>query len=209
MLFRSRITAAIFLLTNHLPPQENLKEQARAAALSLLPQIVTLREEMRSQAARGMLDVNASLRRLVSLIRMMVFAGSLSVHNAEVTIAAIDELSTFLSASARSHLSDNVRLTKEDFVDIVRSDSKGHIRDIKDSASSIGQNAVSTQVSLSTRRSGILGILKTSGELSIRDIAAHLPEYGEKTIQRELTSLIQGGIVKRSGEKRWSRYSLV
>ena len=35
-----------------------------------------------------------------------------------------------------------------------------------------------------------------------------LVSCGEKTLQRELVSMVQGGVLKKIGEKRWSRYFL-
>ena len=31
---------------------------------------------------------------------------------------------------------------------------------------------------------------------------------GEKTLQRELVSMVSDGVLKKTGEKRWSKYSL-
>lgn len=41
---------------------------------------------------------------------------------------------------------------------------------------------------------------------SIKDIAATIKGCSEKTIQRELGGLIQAGLVRRVGERRWSQY---
>ena len=63
------------------------------------------------------------------------------------------------------------------------------------------------------RRSFILKIIKDKKEeVSIKDIALSLQglgiECGEKTLQRELVSMVLDGVLLKSGEKRWSRYSL-
>lgn len=58
------------------------------------------------------------------------------------------------------------------------------------------------------RREAILKILRTKGEITIKDIAYLVKGISEKTIQRELVSLISEGIVRREGKKRWSRYVL-
>ncbi len=42
--------------------------------------------------------------------------------------------------------------------------------------------------------------------VSIKDISSTFPDYSEKTIQRELNSLVAKGIIKKIGAKRWSRY---
>lgn len=58
------------------------------------------------------------------------------------------------------------------------------------------------------RRERIKTVLEAKGEASIKDIAAIITDCSEKTIQRELNAMIEDNIVKRHGERRWSRYSL-
>ena len=70
------------------------------------------------------------------------------------------------------------------------------------------------------RREDIINILKTSDSgLIITDIkikANGLPDQfkalvscSEKTLQRELVSMLKDGVLKKIGEKRWSRYSIM
>lgn len=63
----------------------------------------------------------------------------------------------------------------------------------------------------SSRGDIILRLIKDKGdhtELSIKDIVGRIPDCGEKTVQRELTALVEKGVLKKTGERRWSRYSL-
>lgn len=54
----------------------------------------------------------------------------------------------------------------------------------------------------------VIALFKPGAELMIKDIASHLKDVSEKTIQRELLSLVARGILRKKGEKRWSRYLL-
>ncbi len=58
------------------------------------------------------------------------------------------------------------------------------------------------------RRDNILKILRKKGEITIKDISTTISGCSEKTLQRELLALVQNGVLKKEGEKRWSRYSL-
>ena len=58
------------------------------------------------------------------------------------------------------------------------------------------------------RRETILKYIKNHGWSSIKDIAGILPEVSSKTVQRELADLVQNGVLKREGDRRWSRYAL-
>ena len=61
----------------------------------------------------------------------------------------------------------------------------------------------------SDRKESILSLIRTKGQASIKDISTIIVGVSEKTVQRELQSLIASGQVIRSGERRWSTYSLV
>ena len=61
------------------------------------------------------------------------------------------------------------------------------------------------------RQEDIINIIKTNeGGISITDIKnkvqGHLAGCSEKTIQRELFFMMQNGVLKKTGKKRWSRY---
>ncbi len=70
------------------------------------------------------------------------------------------------------------------------------------------------------RRADIVTILNMAGGgltiTDIKDKAKGQPEKfsalatcGEKTLQRELVAMVKDGVLKKEGEKRWSRYSIL
>lgn len=67
---------------------------------------------------------------------------------------------------------------------------------------------IQSSVQKEARRTRILKLVKDNREVTIKDIANHFPELSEKTIQRELVSLTEAGVLKKFGERRWSRYAL-
>lgn len=58
----------------------------------------------------------------------------------------------------------------------------------------------------SDRREKIVTLIKKNKKVSIKDIAAEIPDISEKTLQRELLSMVKEGLVKKEGERRWSQY---
>lgn len=52
----------------------------------------------------------------------------------------------------------------------------------------------------------ILSMLKSGVKLTIKDFAKNIKDCSEKTIQRELLSLVSKGVLKKEGERRWSKY---
>lgn len=59
------------------------------------------------------------------------------------------------------------------------------------------------------RTDKIIAIIKDKKEATIKDIATLFTNCSEKTIQRELSDLIEKGQIQKTGAKRWSRYTLI
>jgi hypothetical protein len=60
-----------------------------------------------------------------------------------------------------------------------------------------------------SRKDRVLAVLKDKGEATIKDIIDVVTDCSEKTIQRELISLIKDNVIVREGERRWSKYKLI
>ncbi len=223
-----RISAAVFLLTLHVSDTEPLRTRARAASLELLDAVLAMRAEMRSNNSEKITRLKVLVRELISLVRMLAVAGLVSFQNASVITEALDELSGFIFASQRSNLSESASFSKEDFLDTREqhlASNKVSVPEAYDYArqehrtekikdNTYDQN-IKTEIKghektrLNGRTQAILEVLRTGGELGIRDVASQLPEFSEKMIQRELAALVEKGTVKKLGEKRWSRYAIV
>lgn len=63
-------------------------------------------------------------------------------------------------------------------------------------------------VKKNSRQSIIINLLKRKKEIMIKDVSPLISGCSEKTIQRELSAMVAAGILKKIGDKRWSRYSL-
>lgn len=209
-----RIVAALYLVTNHISPTESIRIATRTAALRLLRDMLSLRDEMRAVDSNTVMACRASIRHLISLVRMLAVSGFLSMQNTDAVIEGLDELGNFIVTVANSPLSESTVLSRDGFLDI----HKHILKDVKDTRiikDDIMQKDI-TDVSdmsvhngsLHVREEGILALLKIGGTLGIRDISANLPEYSPKMIQRHLLTLVAAGRVKKTGLKRWSRYSV-
>ncbi len=65
-----------------------------------------------------------------------------------------------------------------------------------------------TNEGVKDRREAIISVIKDKKKASIKDISTRIRDISEKTIQRELATLISMGQVTKEGERRWSIYSL-
>jgi hypothetical protein len=68
------------------------------------------------------------------------------------------------------------------------------------------ESVVKSVMQKNDRQQLILEIIREIGESSIKDISDNIKDCSEKTIQRELNTLIYDGVLKKIGERRWSKY---
>lgn len=64
----------------------------------------------------------------------------------------------------------------------------------------------SLDMSHANRTLQILEFIRKQGRVSIKDITHVIRGCSEKTVQRELLSLIRQGLIRKEGERRWSVY---
>jgi len=66
-----------------------------------------------------------------------------------------------------------------------------------------------SEIKKTNRRSLILNTIKRKGEVNIKDLASVIRSCSEKTIQRELAIMVEKNVLKKEGDRRWSKYSLI
>lgn len=69
-------------------------------------------------------------------------------------------------------------------------------------------STMATTLDIGTRRKKILEVVRSKGQATIHEFIQSIQGCSSKTIQRELTSLVLSGTLKKTGERRWSKYSL-
>ncbi len=84
---------------------------------------------------------------------------------------------------------------------------KGH-KYLKDTTSSLSDGASDVHTNATHRQTLIIGLLKSKSNLTIKDFSLIIKGCSDKTIQRELLKLVQLGVLKKEGERRWTRYSI-
>lgn len=75
-------------------------------------------------------------------------------------------------------------------------------------SASVNQVRPSKLENRDNRKKTIIDFVRGKSWTSIKDIAASIHGYSEKTVQRLLAEMVEEGILKKQGERRWSRYML-
>jgi len=172
--------------------------------------ILELRAGFRAPASDRGQAALADIRMLISHIRLLAVSGYISVQNAGAIAEALDDLGSLLTAAQRSSLSEQVTISRDDLMPPAHEPTRQERQQaVQKRTYRTPLKAVrSMPESSGARANQILDILKLGGALGIKDIAANLPQYSEKMIQRELANLVVTRSVEKAGEKRWSKYRI-
>ena len=220
-----KITSALYLVSSLLKDEEPLKWEIRDKGVDLLSSSF-----MASSAVPG--DKNSIIQSLftaaletLSLLNVARISHLISEMNHNILVREIDHVVALLrdrlvanAESAGYVLSEAFFKTPELFssgfrpgertsqssssVSSVRSQNKKTLSD------GLSQGHEDGQIKKTERQETIIGILKGQSNLTIKDFSKVIKDCSEKTIQRELLQLVDRGVVKKEGERRWSKYSL-
>ena len=207
-----RLAKAIHLIAPAFAESVSLRNRIDAIAIGLVDAAI-----LPSGAAR--MALSRELLALSSMLSIARTGGLLSSMNAELIareahillqeVAAYEEPRLFLDEAPTLSGIAKKAISQDSFQSAAASRraapshfatyDKGHIKDIKEVS----------DIHIKDRREAVLSVIKNKGKASIKDISTLIRGVSEKTIQRELSSLISAGMVKKEGERRWSVYSLV
>ena len=218
-----KIAAAVYLLTDLMSTADPLRSELRSCVLELLAATLSGDENGKESMAR-------LARKLLSFLQVASYARLISEMNHSVFRREIEALIGHIEG--RFSRAGEVALSSVFFqIDSLSHDSethekpaavsKGHNEDMSfrkasypgasRKPSGLNLNNVSGDNDKLKRHQEIMNFFKTikRSEVTIKDISSVMKDCSEKTIQRELIDSVQKGLLRKEGERRWSRYFLV
>jgi len=226
-----RLVVATYMVSDLMPLAEPLRLAVRGQALHLLEDNMDLvYSNLEAEKKIVLNNLSADVLELVALLEAGKLSGLISVSNTELLK---DEFFGFLDALKNYVERPALPMFSSDFFDVseavmgtteatssssavvprptessvVRSVQKDNFTP-KARAKSGHLDTGAGKVKKDNRRSSIVALLKRNKELSIKDFSNVIKDCSEKTIQRELNDMLEEGVLKRVGERRWSKYSL-
>ena len=221
-----KIVAALYLITGLISDSEPIKLQIRKISLQILSYTLTLKQLNLSKSKEALNDISVGISEVISLLKVASVSNHISPMNYSLIHQELVTLMGSLNTFDLGSISDNGLVLTQDFFNIPENNlvvskvaaqpvfSKGQYRtpvSIKDKQSSqtlINQPNQKDNLK-DSRRETIVRLLKGGKPLGIKDFASEIKDCSEKTIQRELIDMVENGVLKKTGERRWSTYSLV
>ena len=208
-----KIVSAIYLVTGLIKDNEPMKWELREGSMSLLSVMMSLNGSEAIDKNRSLQSFFTLAVQMISFLNIASISGLASEMNSSVIIREINELIEYVKHQSAMSTSTSGFILSDSFfaTDMLTAQhDKGQVKQLKTQHTSITPN---NKVEIikdkkDTRKNSILSILKKDSQLTIKDFVKVITDCSEKTIQRELIDLVENGLVKRNGERRWSTYSL-
>ncbi len=233
-----RIVTAIYLLTGLMSDKEPMKEKLRDLATRMLENSLAMSERVWGEEIfqKNLIATTCEITVLFNIAEKTKMISSMNhkIMNSEIEKLSdflVTSAKNYSSAKVafdpnmfdgdynyvpeqgyKTVISDLEKIAQVNSFDFY----KGQ-KDIKDNL----KNTVFEKMSLkkidenskvikdkSNRQEIILAMLKGGMKLTIKDFAKNIKGCSEKTIQRELISMVGKGVLKKEGERRWSKYFL-
>ncbi len=206
-----RLVSAIYLLSGIISDKEPIKWQMREAGLEMIAQSLSMSDR------NGLVATSLNL---ISFLEISHLSQLISEMNYQVLKQEFEGLIQTAQVEEKRNNPRSISFP-ENFLTVAEPAPAQENTNVLYK----GQNTMSDRVSFkkpaesvrsgeqkqkdkTNRQDLILALLKKGNDLGIKDFTTSIKDCSEKTIQRELASLISKGLIKKEGEKRWSKYSI-
>ena len=231
-----KITAALYLVSGLLKDEEPIKWELRDKGMDLLTSSFTASSTLPGDKNVVIQYLFTSSLETISLLNVAKISNLITEMNHRLLVREIDGILALLrdrlianAESAGYVLSETFFKTPNLFSTDFKSDTSSaskienrsdgrfdngisdtrSLRQINSSTNKgIHKGHADVQEKKTERQELIITALKGQSHLTIKDFSRIIKDCSEKTIQRELLAMVDSGLIKKEGERRWSRYSL-
>ncbi len=219
-----KITEALYRVTELFSDKEPLKWQLRESAVDFFNFLASRKDDEIFDAEKALPLINR-----ISCLLQLAYESSAFVSSINFEILRREYLA--INDTIESHIAE----TKQELPLVLfkgqsqarelnsngqKHASNGHNGQVyklsitpkeskEESTKEIKDNDVISPIILKERKRKVLSVIKNNEWLTIRDVCSYLPELKEKSVQRDLLELVNAGVVKKIGDKRWRKYSLI
>ena len=229
-----KIVLALYLITGVFPDREPLRETIRHKSLELFNSTSPLKYRETEIGAYSNSNTRTLFMDIISLISIGNQSGLISSMNYDILKKEIEKVLEIIDRNGKEE-SKRMSLFSAGFFAVSpitpdfegvygsKDKTKGHyIKSLERQDKNLSfkksntisrtsqhqESHSSSTIKKIGRRENILDIIRIKKRVTIKDISSIIKDCSEKTIQRELNSLLEKGVISRYGERRWSTYAL-
>jgi len=199
-----RLISALYMVTDLINSDDPLKWQMRKTGVVLLTEIGKLAELSPVDKKKVLHSANEAAAEVLSLLEVSANAGLISRMNYTLLKKEFANTPLLLERAGKTE--------SPKYKGQTQGHSIGQEKIIKDKVIilPIRQNSIlQDKIKKDVRKAQITKFFANGKEFSFSEVSATFRDYSAKMIQRDLNELIKKGVLKKIGNKRWSRYSLI
>jgi hypothetical protein len=222
-----RLAAAVFMISNVMDQNEELRTKIKSLSLKLVSVSVNLKDINFLDAKKLITDLEKISLELMSVLDIASVAGLVSKMNVgilkEEFQSFISELGKFSekfennkNVSVEGIFTESLIMNTDGGLERINAGYNNKLNEVYKNNNNEQKNVTANEKTdcnghkrKDLRKNTVLDFIKGHNNVNIKDIVPNIKGCSEKTIQRELVSLINEGKIKKIGERRWSRYSIV
>lgn len=211
-----RLAAAVFVISNIIEQNEELRTKIKKLSLNLVSMSVNLKDINFYDTKKLITDIEKNSLELMSMLDIASVSGLVSKMNGNILKeefqSFILELNRFSEKFENNKNASVGSIFEESLIqNNINNLEKTNLLNLANEQKAISNNGLKNgngHKRKDLRKNTILDFIKGQNDVSIKDIVPNIIGCSEKTIQRELIQLINDGKIRKIGERRWSKYSL-
>jgi hypothetical protein len=209
-----RLAAAVFMISNVMDQNEELRTKIKNLSLQLVSVSVNLKDINFLDAKKLINNLEKNSLELMSMLDIASVAGLISKMNAGILREEFQSFILELGKFSEKFESNKNVSVKGLFTESLATNTDNNkLNEVyKNEPKNMIGNGVGNDNGhkrKDLRKNTVLDFIKGHNNVNIKDIMPHITGCSEKTVQRELISLINEGKIKKIGERRWSKYSII
>lgn len=228
-----KITKAVYRVTDILSDKEPLKWALREKSVFILNTLVFLEKDDYLGRIPQIKKIEQSVNQIILALSLLPDNFLLSGINFEILkneYSAINKLvfqevnkfnfnESFLNTLAAPEIPNGHNPVKQKHIgqnDIGQKDERNDISQINGHSGEISEETRKENSNITKkgkpstggRKQRLMSIIKDREKVTVGELSVLFSEYSEKTIQRDLLEMVERGILRKEGDKRWRTYLL-
>ncbi len=201
-----KLTSAIYVITGFLPSDEPVRNRLRVCSLDLIEKA----SDPALLSQEGLSAFVARTSEIGAILQTARSAGLISPMNAELLSEEYAHLAEFVKNNSqeiresKEGRKDDEVLNVEELTESYKGQTTTKLLTNKKAYKSAGK--ANSDKGHSDRKRLLMDLLNKKDKISIKDAVSVIKSCSEKTLQRELLSLVEEGIAVKEGQRRWSTY---
>lgn len=213
-----KLTEAVYRVSDLYPDQEPLKWSLRDSAVHIYINLYRFLDFNGARNSKALEEIIGSLSGIIHTLDLASLGGFISDVNFDILKREYSRLKDIMEGEGNAIISEKKLLISPDLSDSNKDSgskgqiSKGHKRQNSKGHTSVGPSPQRPSVALAgkqnKRQEVIINFLKNHGKKTINEISQNFQDISNKSIQRDVISLVERGILSAEGERRWRVYFL-